>query len=164
MRGSPGRPIKPLWCFLLGCHMQHLVISASFDSIRHACEFALQVARGAGIQDERILFHIELAVDEACTNVVEHAYSGGGQGRIHLYRGLGEYQGLSHFIIKLRDQGTPFDPASAPICDSQAYYQSLQVGGLGMLFMRKTMDHVEFACRDGWNELVMYKRLPQGDS
>ena len=144
--------------------MQHLVISASFDSIGHACEFAIRVARGAGIQDERTLFHIELAVDEACTNVVEHAYSGGGQGSIHLYCGLGELQGLPHFVVKLRDQGAPFDPASIPTPDIQAHPQNLQVGGLGIHFMRKTMDHVEFEFRDGWNELLMYKRLPQVDS
>lgn len=131
---------------------------ANYDSISLICEFATSSARKSGLGGDQ-LFHIELAVDEACTNIVEHAYEGDGHGRIYIACDSAALDGEKFFIIRLRDNGKPFDPRSIPppCCESNG--QPLQVGGLGVHFMRKMMDRIRFNFSKGWNELYMYKKI-----
>jgi len=137
---------------------QRFVAPARFASIADIEEFVLRAARLAGL-DEEALFHVELAVDEACTNIVEHAYGGEGNDQIEVACGTRVVEGTGYFIVRLRDQGKPFDPDVILPPRPTSNVEALQVGGLGIHFMRKSMDRIEFQFGEGGNELVMYKRL-----
>jgi serine/threonine-protein kinase RsbW len=98
-----------------------------------------------------------LAVDEACSNVIEHAYGGEGHGDIECTCRVNN-DGLT---VIIRDYGCPFDPSLVPEPDA---YPSLEDdtctgGGLGLYFMRQLMDevHFEFAPDTG-NVVTMVKR------
>ena len=139
---------------------QRLVLPARYESIRSVCDFVVEAAELAGLEGES-LFQIELAVDEACTNIVEHAYGQADEGCIEVGHGTYREKGERFFVVRLVDTGDPFDPGTVPepqICNG---YEVLQVGGLGMHFMREMMDRIEFHFHAGWNELIMYKRLDQ---
>ncbi|MBN1316929.1 MAG: ATP-binding protein [Anaerolineales bacterium] len=129
---------------------------ARHDSINLICEFVVNAAKKRGLAGD-YLFHVELAVDEACTNIVEHAYEGK-SGRIYIACGTEELDGESYFVVRLRDNGKPFDPGDIPPPYSKTNRQP-QVGGLGVHFMRKMMDRIRFSFIEGWNDLYMYKKI-----
>jgi serine/threonine-protein kinase RsbW len=142
---------------------RRLVLPARYESVRSVCEFAVEAAEAAGLKGEA-LFHVELAVDEACTNIVEHAYGQADEGCIEAAYGTYQEDGERYFVIRLVDSGAPFDPGVVPEPQIGDGSEALQVGGLGMHFMREMMDRIEFHFHSGWNELIMYKKLAQEES
>ena len=144
-----------------------LTIRGRYEQIRETCEFVCDGARKAGF-DETDIFHIELACDEACTNIIEHAYGDEGKGQIIVSY---EEDG-AEFVITFHDNGRSFDPADVPEPPSIAntlsaddiMHETLKVGGLGIHFMRKLMDQVSFASDpQKGNTLTMIKKIPTGD-
>lgn len=139
---------------------QELTIPGRHDRVIDACQFVVSGARQAGF-DEDELFRIELACDEACTNVIEHAYGGEGRGQIRV---IWEYADGT-FTITIYDDGQYFDPDSVPapnIPASPEEFDQLKIGGLGIHFMRSLMDDVQFESDSGsGNKLVMVKYLSE---
>ena len=125
-----------------------------FDSLAAIGEYVTRAAEAAGL-DARSVQGVELAVDEACSNIIEHAYGGEGRGDIEVtYRIDGD--GLT---VLLRDYGQPFDPDRVPEPDLQAPLEDRDAGGLGLHFMRQLMDQVRFEFTAGsGNVLTMVKR------
>lgn len=136
-----------------------LSIPGRYESIKDACVFVIKGAGEAGFKDDD-LFHIELACDEACTNVIEHSYGAENKGDIRV---AWEYDDLS-FTITISDDGLPFQPSdiAVPVIPSDREdLDHLKVGGLGIYFMRKLMDEVSFESGEtSGNILVMVKRRP----
>lgn len=151
---------------------QTLTVPGRYDQIKVICKFVSAGARQAGLNTDAI-FHLELCCDEASTNIIEHAYGAENVGQITAtYKVTGQ-----EFRITLRDDGRPFDPDTIPEpklpsenvgSDDVALgdiMNSLQVGGLGMHFIRKLMDevHYSFNGKHG-NTLVMVKKIDQGSA
>ncbi len=132
-----------------------LTIPGRYDHIREACDFVVEGAEAAGFDPDEV-FRIQLACDEACTNIIEHAYGEEDIGDIQV-----SWQNeAGAFIIKLRDNGRPFAPkeVETPSIPSTADdLDDLKVGGLGLHFMRTLMDKVEFSFNDEGNQLLMVK-------
>ncbi len=97
---------------------------------------------------------IELAVDEAATNIIDHAYGGEGEGEIECsYRVIPE--GIE---VILHDHGKPFDPEAVAQPDLTSDVCCREPRGLGLHFMRSLMDSVEFSFNgQGGNLLTMTK-------
>ncbi len=96
---------------------------------------------------------IELAFNEAYTNVSRHAYKGWeAKGPISI-------QILVHadrLEIYLEDQGTTFDPANVKTPNLDVPGE----GGLGVWFIKRFMDQTVYSSCDGRNVLLMIKRFP----
>jgi anti-sigma regulatory factor (Ser/Thr protein kinase) len=108
-------------------------------------------------------FDLQLAVEEACCNVIDHAYnSNGGEFRLQF-----EARGPD-IVITVQDRGRPFDPTLVPSPDMSIPLEERPLGGLGLHLMRQLMDDVQFTFSDEGNTLKMVKRgvvwegLPQG--
>jgi len=139
-----------------------LTVPGRLDQLIIISEFIAQAARQAGL-DERDVFHVQTAVDEACTNVIQHAYQGIEGGEIILTCRRTD----DTFIVTVRDHGRPFDPSAVPPPDLGTDLNARRVGGLGLYFMRRLMDevHFEFDDKTG-NTVTMVKRIgprPQDD-
>ncbi len=134
---------------------RHLIVPGRFDSLARISEFITAAARSADMNEDDV-FHIEMAVDEACSNVIEHAYAQM-SGNIELTCSTDKPGTL---IIVIQDTGQPFDPGSIPqpTAIDPARVDIAQEGGLGLYFMRKLMDEVrfEFIPEQG-NRLTMIK-------
>jgi anti-sigma regulatory factor (Ser/Thr protein kinase) len=116
-------------------------------------DFVAQVGEGLGL-DEQVIYELQLAVDEACSNVIEHGYGGRG-GEIEVTIEPTE-DGIQ---VMMRDWGNPFDPDAVPIPDVTAPLENRKLGGLGLFLMRKMMDDVRFEFdRQQGNTLTMMKR------
>ena len=125
-----------------------------FDSLASIGEFVTQAAEAAGF-DERAVYAIQMAVDEACSNIIEHAYGSEAHGTIECTYRIDE-DGLT---VTLIDHGKPFDPISVPDPDLQCSLEERSRGGLGLYFIRQLMDEVYFEFTpDSGNRLTMVKR------
>jgi serine/threonine-protein kinase RsbW len=83
---------------------------------------------------------VQLAVDEAATNVIQHAYDQDNPGDISLSWRCE----ANRFIITLRDNGRQFDPGSVPPPDINSPLEERQVGGLGLYLITRLMDEARF--------------------
>jgi anti-sigma regulatory factor (Ser/Thr protein kinase) len=131
-----------------------LRIGGKLENLSVIADFIATTMRQIGVGEEMI-FSVQMAVDEACTNIIQHGYSGKG-GMIAIST---ELQG-NDFVITIRDRGRPFDPGSVPPPDLAADLDQRRVGGLGIYLMRKRMDDVsyDFDAVKG-NKLTMRKTV-----
>jgi serine/threonine-protein kinase RsbW len=135
-----------------------LTVPGRFESLAQIAEFVSAVARDAG-WDEDEAFHVQMAVDEACSNIIEHAYGPGSTGEVKLSCCI---QDQGDLVISIQDNGKPFDPLSVPEPSISTDLDSLPEGGLGLYLMRKLMDEVTFHFDvEHGNVLTMIKRRPK---
>lgn len=132
---------------------RHLSVPARFESVPQVMDFVGEAAEQAGL-DKDAIYHCQMAADEACANIIEHAYGGEGEGDIEIT--VGVEPGV--VTITMIDTGKPFDPTSVPPPPADPDPDNMQPGGLGLFLMRKLMDEVTFTFEDGRNKLVMVKR------
>jgi len=135
-----------------------LTVPGRFESLAQISDFITQAARDAGL-DEDGVFHVQMAVDEACSNVIEHAYGSGLAGSIDLTCAIDSGGDLR---IDIRDHGRPFDPTEVPapnFKNGAVDFDDVKIGGLGLFFMRKLMDEVAFQFDQTGNHLTMIKRV-----
>ena len=103
--------------------------------------------------DEDMSRDIVIAVDEACQNIIRHAYGGSPHGEIEMK--ISRHG--DELTILLRDFAETIDVSKVKPRD----LDDVKPGGLGTHFMREVMDEVEFMPPpgDGGNLLRMMKRL-----
>ena len=134
--------------------MQSVQFSAKFEFLDEIREFVGDIARAGGF-DTKDVYNIQLAADEAASNVIEHAYEGVSNGLLELSCGV---KGNIITII-LVDHGESFDPSEIPMPDLKADLSERKIGGLGIFLMRKLMDEVHYETRpNNSNVLTMTKR------
>lgn len=112
-----------------------------------------KIAQDAGFESFAI-YSIEMAVDEACSNIIEHAYGGEGKGDIRCTCQVNE----ESMIISLKDRGKSFNPSQIPEPNLSDNLDDREAHGLGLYFIRQWMDDVKFASNESENELLMVKR------
>ena len=132
-----------------------LRMKAVLENVPRAIECVAEWAQKAGF-DKRALYEIQLAVDEACANVVDHAYEGVDPGDIEVSCCLDDQV----LTIQVRDWGTGFDLAGVADPELDAPLEERTLGGLGLFLVRQVMDDVQFnSDPEVGNELMMSKRL-----
>jgi len=124
--------------------------SSNLELIR---QFIYDVAVKSGFSNEEAN-KLELAVDEACSNVVRHAYTDG------VEKGL-EIETLikkDRLIIKIKDKGKGFDPEAIRTPDMKEYLAKYKIGGLGIHIINTLVDRVDFKINPGIkNEVILTK-------
>lgn len=138
--------------------MTFAIFPGQFSQLAAIRDFASDAARQAGLLENDV-YAVEQAVDEACSNIIEHAYGGEGKGDIFCTCCPDE-KGIT---ITLQDFGSPFNPDEIPEPDMSKGLMEVQTGGLGLFFIRRLMDVVRFEFTPGsGNILTMVKyRKPE---
>jgi len=135
--------------------MPQKIFTARLENLSQIGSYIIQAAQKAGL-DEDACYAVELAVDEAATNIIEHGYKGDSSGIIAC-----AYEIMNDGIrIVLKDHGRQFDPESVPEPSFHGVsLEEVTPRGLGLYFIRKLMDEVkfEFSSRRG-NKLTLVKR------
>ncbi len=116
-----------------------IVIPARFENLKKICDFVDNFAIKAGF-DEVARYSIQTAVDEACSNIIDHAYGGEDLGDIECMCKVDP----THIEIKLTDHGHAFDPGMVIAPDLTSPIDFRKERGLGLYFMRKMMDEIHF--------------------
>lgn len=134
--------------------LSKLRVKAVLENVPLAMECVTQSAQRAGFGGQA-LDQIELGVDEACANVVDHAYEGMERGDMEVSCCL---EGQD-FVVFVRDWGGGFEPDSIAEPDIDAPLEERTLGGLGLFLIRQVMDHVQVRSDPiRGNELMMVKR------
>jgi serine/threonine-protein kinase RsbW len=135
--------------------MRSIQFAAKFEYLDEIREFVGDIARKGGF-DEKAVYNIQLATDEAASNIIEHAYEGITNGVLELSCGM---RG-NVLTVVLVDHGEAFDPSEIPIPDLKADLSDRKIGGLGIFLMRKLMDEVHYESHPekNSNTLMMIKR------
>ena len=131
-----------------------LTVDGRLESLATIADFVIEAAQASGLNDKATC-EVQMAVDEACTNVIQHGYGEEEKGEIALRCKFAE----GDFVVTIRDHGQPFDPDAVPPPDLTASLAERQEGMLGLYFMRQLMDEVRFHFTAEGNELTMVKRI-----
>lgn len=130
-----------------------LIVNASTGFLAEVRNFVAKHASNFGFDDKQIS-DIRLAVDEACTNIIKHAYKYDQEQRVEIKIGLtGE-----ELWVSLKDTGDAFDPGSYSKPDLREQMKSRKRGGVGVFLISKLMDDVEYVKLEDANVIRMYKK------
>jgi anti-sigma regulatory factor (Ser/Thr protein kinase) len=134
---------------------RHLQIMGTLEALAQARHFVHQAALELGL-NEQAAHHCSLAVDEACTNIVEHGYHGVGAHQvIDIFCGKDD----KGFVVTLLDDSPAFDPLAVPEPNPATSMSEREPGGWGVFLIKKLMDDVLYDRQGGRNRLLMIKRL-----
>ncbi len=109
----------------------------------------------AGV-DEAVAYAFELCLDELFTNIVSYGYGEGNEGSVSLELSVSD----GVMSAEISDSAKPFDPfvqAAAP--DLNRPLEDRDIGGLGIFFIKRTMDKVSYRRDGGRNVVRLSKRL-----
>jgi serine/threonine-protein kinase RsbW len=134
-------------------------ISQSFPGryvqLRNICDFIKPFVEESGFSENET-YEILMAVDEACSNIIEHAYGA---------EGIGDIDCSCSFeppilTVLLRDNGKSFSPRDIPKPNIKASLKNRKNHGLGFFIMQKIMDEVQYSPNMGnGNQLILRKTL-----
>ena len=132
-----------------------LQVPSSTENLALIREFVSSAASQAGF-DKKDIAKLELAVDEACANVIEHAYGHDVSKEVVVRATLAD-DALS---IDIEDTGDGFDPKTINQEELEQLISKRKTGGLGMRLMKSLMDEVRYEIEPGKkNALHLMKRL-----
>ena len=113
----------------------------------------IETACEAAVVRPELWFDLQLAVEEACANVIEHAYGGKGGDLVITFAARDR-----DVVLTVRDHGRPFAPEKVVAPDMSVPLTQRRIGGLGLHLMYQLMDEVQFDFAEDSNTLVMVKR------
>lgn len=101
------------------------------------------------------VFDLKLAVDEACTNIIQHGYKDMDPGSIILSFRIEP----DRILVQITDFGHIFEPASAPKPDVEAALDDRELGGMGLYLIYQTMDNIDYQSSEDGNTLTFTKYI-----
>jgi len=129
----------------------HLEVPADENNLSEVRDFIADICDKAGFSKSETN-NTKLAVDEACTNIIKHAYKEkGGDIRIDVQAEPGKIE------ITIFDRGEPFDWSNVKEPDLDHYVEIGKKGGLGIFLMNRLMDTLNYSAAEGGNRLYMSK-------
>lgn len=133
---------------------RRLELHNDIQQIPQLAGFMEDVARDAGLETSMAL-SLNLALEEAVTNVILYAYPKGTDGLVDIEAIIRD----NRLDFVLTDSGKAFDPTAAPEADITLGVEERAIGGLGIHLVRKIMDNVRYERIDGKNIFTMTKNL-----
>lgn len=137
-----------------------LQVPSSTENLALIREFVSAVGEQAGFPETETI-QLALAVDEACTNVIEHAYQNEASHEVTVRVTVDEKE----ITFEVIDCGRGFDPTQKPVLPVEELIRQRRSGGLGLRLIRTIMDDVQYRMIPGQkNELRMVKKRRGGVS
>ncbi len=135
--------------------MKELTLEATLDNIPEVTAFV------DGLLEEqdcpmKAQIQIDVAIDEIFSNIARYAYKGGkGNATVRVEM----EKNPAAVRITFADNGTPYNPLEQDDPDITLSADDRPIGGLGIFVVKKTMDDLHYAYRDGKNILCIRKKI-----
>ena len=131
-----------------------LPASHKYLDVLGACVHAL-ITHVNSADEATLSYTVQLAVHEACTNIINHAYAGSTAGRIGITMTLDVNASPIRLVVEIHDTGNAFDPSSIqpPKLDEP------QEHGYGVFLMHQLMDQVTYRSGADGNYCTLTKHL-----
>ncbi len=147
MPSTSGVPMAETFRMTRAAYLESLDDFRSFISEHCAARAGINAA---------FLYDIQLAVDEACTNIITHGYADMDPGSIILDLEVAP----DKVTVSLTDFGHSFEPDSTPVPDISASAEEREAAGFGLFFIRQSMDRMDYRVTEDGNTMVLTKYIP----
>lgn len=131
-----------------------LTLKNNLSEIERLADAVMQFGRENSLSDKSV-FDINLALEEVVNNIISYAYTDKNEHSITIRLEL-EGQEL---MLKVEDDGTPFNPLAVAEPDIGKPLEEREPGGLGLFFVRKLTDELEYKREHDRNVLIMKKKI-----
>jgi len=129
-----------------------LELRNSLSELDTLCRNLQQFGQSLGLSN-KALFQICLAVEEIVSNIISYGYT---DDAVHWIKiAISHNQGT--LIIRLEDDGIPFDPLLAEEPDCECPVEERKVGNLGIHLCKKVMDEMIYERCGNKNVLTLKK-------
>jgi serine/threonine-protein kinase RsbW len=133
---------------------QELTVDARLENLPILREFVERAC--AARAPDSVCFALKLAVDEACSNIVEHGYARSTSGPLRLIFASDGHQ----ITVTINDHSPAYEPEQSPAPDLTSDLSARRVGGLGWYLIFHMMDEVHYQSdAEHGNTLTLIKRL-----
>lgn len=136
---------------------QQLILKNDIEQIVFLEGFIETLAGEVGIDPSQAM-SLNLALEEAVTNVILYAYSEGTVGEVC----IDAVWDAGQLTFTVTDSGKPFDPTGKEDADITLSAEERPIGGLGIFLVKQLMDEIKYERVDGKNILTMKKNLQSG--
>lgn len=127
--------------------------TCSLKNLEKISDYVTDYAKQAGLNETQV-YAVQLAVDEASTNIIEHGYGQECPSRIDITCDVQE-DGLK---VVIYDDAEPFNPETVSEPEINVSLDEIKPRGLGIFLMRQMMDEVNYqSSSDTGNTLTMVK-------
>lgn len=133
--------------------MKELTIEATPENVDKVIEFVDEMLEeyGCGMKEQMA---IDVAVDELFANIAHYAYNpetGYATVKVNVVEDPLSVE------ITFVDNGKPYDPLAKADPDTTQSIEDREIGGMGILIVKKSMDAVDYEYKDGKNILSIKK-------
>lgn len=135
--------------------MEKRTFPAKIDVFPEISEFVESTLNNAG-SSMKATVQILIALEEIFVNIAHYAY---GDDKGDAVIGISTDDGIC--TLTFEDNGKPFDPLAKADPDLSVEAQEKSIGGLGIYMVKKSMNSVEYAYRDGKNTLTITKCITE---
>ncbi len=122
------------------------------------CRSFIEEQLEAASFDRKTIIKVVTACEEIIVNVMNYAYTHG-EGDLE----ISFVDGVDHIKLTFIDSGAPFNPFDQPEVDISLSLDERDIGGLGILMVKKMMDEVHYEYVDGRNILSIVKKVTKGE-
>lgn len=129
-------------------------VSSSTEHLREVRNFVQKYVQQFDVNKNN-LDEIILAVDEAYTNIIKHAYNNDPNQTVKIELGTS----TDILWVRLSDTGYHFNANEYQPPDLLKRIKNKQRGGMGVYLINKLMDSVEYSSAGKTNTILMRKRI-----
>lgn len=134
--------------------MKELVVDAKKEELEHVLTFVDEYLESMEMS-AKVMIKVDIAVEELFVNIASYAYEDEG-GNVTIMVDNRENGSVSITFI---DNGKPYNPLEKEDPDITLPAEERQIGGLGILMVKKSMDDVQYEYKDGKNILTITKGM-----
>jgi sigma-B regulation protein RsbU (phosphoserine phosphatase) len=131
-----------------------LSLQNNLEQLAHLAVWTQAQATALNIPPD-LLRKINLALEEWLVNIISYAYTDTSEHTIELRL----WHSADEIIIDVMDDGQPFDPTAQAEVDISMPLEHRRIGGLGVHFIRKTMDRFAYRRENGCNIVTLAKNI-----
>ena len=135
--------------------MEELTLAATLGNMEAVADFVNQQLEELDCP-MKAMMQIDVALDEILSNIVRYAY--GPEGGLVTVQ-METAQAPRAVKITFIDNGPAFNPLSCETPDTTLSAEERNIGGLGILIVKKSMDEISYDYRDNQNVLTMKKEF-----